>query len=176
MASVISKEAGPDFGELEWRLALWRAGHTKERFEPVSEGDERSTPEPIRPERLGLASAGIRHLSEIVRQLVELCNEPTTDEYGILRPTQHAFDAACQLLIDAAIVSARESRAIPYGCASTDSEGGIRIEWVRPTSSVHLVVPASLDRRSYIYHEVGDAYGTMTATPKKLARWLQEIN
>ena len=176
MASVISKESTPDFSELERRLALSRAGRTKQYFEPVSDGDDRSTPEPIRPERLGLASAGIRHLSAIIRQLDELLNEPESDEYGTLRPSRHAFEAARQLLIDAAIVSAQEGRPIPYGCASTDSEGGIRIEWVRPASSVHLVVPASPDRRSYVYHEVGDQYGTATATPETLARWLREID
>ena len=82
---------------------------------------------------------------------------------------------ASHLLTDAAIVSALKGRQIPLGCASTDSEGGIRIEWVRPTSSVHLVIPASPGRDGYVYHEVGDQYGTVSATPEALARWLREI-
>ena len=65
---------------------------------------------------------------------------------------------------------------IPAGCGSTDSEGGVRIEWVCPTASVHLVVPATSDRKAYIYHEVGDDYATEDATPERLAYWLRQIN
>ncbi len=170
-----SRQAGPDFTELEWRLALARANRSGHEVLPISNSDDRSTPEAIPPERLRLASANIRYLSAIIRQLVELLNGPERDEYGTLRPTRHAFETACRMLTDAAIVSALKGRPIPHGCASTDSEGGIRIEWVRPASSVHLVIPVSANRDGYVYHDVGDEYGTATATPEALARWLQEI-
>jgi hypothetical protein len=113
---------------------------------------------------------------EFTRRLVELRNEAESDEYGTLRASPSAFDAACHLLTDAAIVSARDGRQIPDGCASTDSEGGLRIEWVRPTASVHLVVPATTNTEAYIYHEVDDKFATESATPEALVRWLRLVN
>lgn len=175
MPSSTSVQAGPDFTKLERRLALSLAAHAEQQPAPVSTTDERSTPEQIPPERLRLASANIRYLSAIIGQLVELRNQPERDEYGTLRPSKHAFETACNLLTDAAIVSALIGREIPHGCASTDSQGGVRIEWVRPTSSAHLVVPALADHVGYVYHEIGDDYGTVAATPETLASWLREI-
>ena len=78
------------------------------------------------------------------------------------------------LLIDAAIV-AYPRYGIPAGCASTDSECGVRIEWVRPGASVHLVVPAEESRPPYVYHEVGNDYATEDVTAERLAYWLQSI-
>src|SRR5688572_23931676 len=60
----------------------------------------------------------LRHLSAIFRDLIELRNGPECDEYGVLRPTKHAFDVASQLLIDAARAAAAEERQIPLGHAS----------------------------------------------------------
>ncbi len=74
MPPAIEKQAGPEFSDLEWRFALLRACSLKQAYSGRC-SDERSTPEPIPPERLRLASAEIRHLSAIVRQLVELRNE-----------------------------------------------------------------------------------------------------
>ncbi len=142
----------------------------------VAEDDPRATPDEISPERRQLADAGVLHLSPIVSQLVELWNEPEEeDEYGRLRPTRGAFDRSVGLLVDAAIEAHCEQRRIPSGCVSTDSEGGVRIEWVRPEASVHLVVPASKDNEAYVYHEVGDDYATEDVTPKRLAYWLRWI-
>lgn len=176
MPSTLSRNSAPGATELERRLALSRAAQAIRRSEPDLTEDDRTTPEPVPPERLRLISAKIQHLSAIISQLVELRNEEECDQYGVLRATNHAFDVACDLLVDAAILSALEARSIPHGCASTDAEGGVRIEWIRPTTSVHLVVPASTDREGYVYHEVGEDYGSDPATPEALSRWLREIN
>ena len=136
--------------------------------------DPRVTPDIVSPERLQLADAGILHLSPIVRQLVELWEEPEEDDYGRLRPTREAFDESVRLLVDAAIEAHPQYR-IPAGCVSTDSEGGVRIEWIRPTASVHLVVPAAKDDVAYVYHEVDNDYATEDVTPERLAYWLQRI-
>ena len=110
-----------------------------------------------------------------MRQLVDLWNEPEEeDDYGRLKPTQDAFDMSVQLLVDAAI-EAHPQHQIPSGCVSTDSEGGVRIEWIRPTASVHLVVPAKENHMPYVYHEVGNDYATEDATPERLAYWLCRI-
>ena len=109
-------------------------------------------------------------------QLIDLRKEPKKDDYGRLRPTDDAFNRSFRLLAGAAIEATRQGRVIPAGCGSTDSEGGVRIEWVCPTASVHLVVPATSDRKAYIYHEVGDDYATEDATAERLAYWLRQIN
>jgi hypothetical protein len=119
--------------------------------------------------------ADIKHLSALLQQLNDLKTEPERDDYGILRVNQEAYAAACGLLIDTAIVSALEGCKIPYGCVSTDSEGGVRIEWTSPTSSVRLVVPPSEQKQGYVYHEEGTKYSTEAATPEALARWLRTI-
>ena len=166
------KQTTQEFTELEWKLAVSRFACPP--F--VRPRDDRATPEAIRPERLRLASAGIKYLSAIIRQLVELRNEAEHDEYGVLCASQHAFEAGCLLLIDAAIFSARSGRQIPYGVASTDSQGGIRVEWVRPTASVHLVVAATASQKPYIYHEVPSDFGTEPATAEVFAHWLSKID
>jgi hypothetical protein len=131
----------------------------------------RTTP----PEPLSHASADVRYLSAITEQLGELQNEQERDEHGVLRADRFACETACELLTNAAIILAREYKfVIPYGCASTDSEGGVRIEWIRPTCGVRLVVPAA-PVEAYIYHEVGDTFDTEPATAETLAHWLREI-
>ena len=117
----------------------------------------------------------MKHLSLLIEQLVELGNEPEQDAYGVLRPTKHAFDLASNLLVDAAIASDAEARHVPYGCVSTDAQGGVRVEWVRDSASVHLIVPYSEDRREYVYHEEGTRYATEPATAESLSRWLRII-
>ena len=105
-------------------------------------------------------------LSPIVLQLVELCNGPEDDEFGRLRPTRDAFDAAIQLLSDAALKEACGDRKIPGGCVSTDSEGGVRIEWITDRAGVHLVLPSKKSEPAYLYHELSGDYATEDASPE----------
>jgi len=130
----------------------------------------------VTPERQQLAGAAILHLSPIVGQITELWRAPEEDEYGRLRPTRYAFEESVRCLVDAAIEAYEQGRQIPFGRVSTDSEGGVRIEWIRPSASVHLVIPASKDGARYVYHEVANNYATDDATPERLAYWLRRIN
>ena len=117
-------------------------------------------------------------LELIVRQLVQLRKGPEKDDYGHLRPTREVFDESVHLLVDAAIEAYHQQRRISSGCVSTDSEGGVRIQWIRPAASVVLVVPAAKDCVAYVYHELGELgndYATEDATPKRLAYWLHRI-
>jgi hypothetical protein len=125
-------------------------------------------------ELLKLIEDGNHPLSSIMWQLSDLWKEPEKDDYGRLRPTRDAFDRSVHLLVRAAI-EAYPQRRIPAGCVSTDSEGGVRIEWIRPTASVHLVVPAEKACVAHVYHDVGDDYATEDATPECLAYWLRHI-
>lgn len=148
--------------QLEWECA----------FRDYNE-DPLATPELVSPEREKIADAGILYLSPILQQLYGLQKGPETDDYGRLQPTEHAFGEVIDLLVNAAIDA--YPRQIPSGCVSTDSEGGVRIEWVRETSSVHLVVPAINSSESYVYHEVDNSYATEDATSEGLSNWLKLI-
>jgi hypothetical protein len=157
--------------EIQWAMSL----ATRAIVAQGVPDDASKTPEPVSPERARLANAGILHLSPIVKQLVVLWTGPESDDYGRLKPTQDAFERTVYLLVDAAIDVYPQQREIPFGCVSTDSEGGVRIEWVRDGASVHLAVPARKDDTAYVYHEVAGAFATEDATPKRLADWLHWI-
>lgn len=129
----------------------------------------------IPPARQAIVDSGIRHMSSILGQLVELRNSPEHDDYGRLQPTEPAFETAWDLLVNAAICAHCESREIPRGCACTDSDGGVRIEWNRPSASVRLNVPAEPKAPAYVYHEVGDDYAAEDATPELLSYWLRVV-
>jgi len=175
MPSIIDERTLPEPNEAEWQFSLALARQAITRSRPPQIADPRATPEPVPQTRLNLAKAGIRHLSAILREMVELWNGPESDEHGILRPTKYAFDEASRILVDAAIIAAREGREIPIGCVSTDSQGGVRVEWVRDNAGVHLAVPASIGETAYVYHELGDKYATADATPETLAGCLRDI-
>jgi hypothetical protein len=160
----------------EW-AAVWQV--VRKLYDREKRNRKRSeipTPPRVPESHYLLASADIRHLSSLVRQLAALRECEEADEYGVLRASEHAYNEACQLLIDATITAALERREIPDACVSTDSEGGVRIEWIRPQRSVHLVIPCDPPRQPYLYHEVGDAYGTERATAGALAYWLRGID
>lgn len=171
MPVTIAIESNWQPTELEWKLAYYQATdigvHQK--------NDGRATPPAIPEGRVKVASANIKYLSAIMQQLVELRNEAESDELGTLRATKVAFDAACDLVTDAAILCAIERRQIPYAFASTDTQGGIRIEWRRPTETVQLVLPASPDREPYIYFEKPSGHGVSPATADQLASHLANI-
>lgn len=173
MPSIIEENEDISTQGIEWGMyeseILWAAQRTSR---PV---DKRTTSS-ISSERFGLALANIRYLSDVIRQLIELREAEESDEYGTLRADKDAYETACQLVTDAAIVLGNDKRAIPRGNASTDAEGGVRIEWIRKNASVHLVVPAKSKAPPYVYHEVDGPYSTVAATAESLARWLKLID
>jgi hypothetical protein len=163
----------PRKAEIQW---AWRRAEEVAAPDRTAEAeDPRATPGSVSPERQQLAGAGILHLSSILQQLIELWVGPENDDYGRLRPTRDAFERTIELLVDTAIDGHFERRQVPHGCVSTDSEGGVRIEWIRVAACVHLVVPTTKSATAYVYHEVGSDYATEDATPECLARWLREI-
>lgn len=172
--TLTGKTSGPEINELDLELA--RARFARAWSLETRRTDERVVDRPITPGHSRIASAEIKHLSALIGQLVELRQAEESDEYGTLRATEAAYGLACSLLIDAAIIAALEGRRqIPHANVSTNSEGGVRIEWVRPTHSVHLAIPATSDRPAYIYHEVGNEYAAEPVSPERLAYRLREI-
>lgn len=165
-----------EFNDIELQLAYAQAARSLVAAAAVRDRHATTTPPPISPYGKVVA-AGIKFLSPLLRELEELRTAtPEKDEYGVLRATKHAYTTAADVLINAAIVAGLSGRQIPRGIVSTDSEGGIRIEWNRPHRSVRLIVPFSAERDGYVYHQEGSQYGTAAAIPESLAQWLRGID
>ena len=139
--------------------------------------DELATPE-LPESHLRLVRADVKELSGLLEQLSELRQEEPTDDYGILRLDETVFGHARELLTDTTIVLATEhGTKMPYGCASTDSEGGLCIDWLRSDRAVNLVIPATDQKLPYLYHELGPDHAVeYEVTPERLATWLRIIN
>lgn len=92
------------------------------------------------------------------------------DDYGILRPTEHAFSATWDLL--AAVLCALPE-PYPTAAVGSDAEGGIRVQWFGRTRQVRFVVGASATDLSYVYWQEGEAYGLESPViPEILLPWL----
>jgi hypothetical protein len=87
-------------------------------------------------------------LSVTLYRLVELLSEPDEDEFGIARPSKHAFCTALHLMTDAAVASGGH---LPRGNAATDTEGGIYLIWKQSSREVRLAIPHSHPQAPYIY-------------------------
>ena len=112
-------------------------------------------------------------ISRILDLLKE--EEDCEDEYGAVVPTEHA------LLNVLAILGETHNELqtfFPRAAASVSFDGGIRIQWMHPHSSVRLVIPGGPDEDGYIYFEDEDYYDTESVSAKNLAyrmNWLQRI-
>ena len=169
-----AETATRELDDLDFRLAYAQAVRVLSRT-PIK-SDRRSTTPPV-SQHGSVRAAGIKFLSPLLAALEELRTmTPEADDYGALRATKFAYTTAADLLINAAIIAGLDGRQIPRGVASTDSEGGVRIEWVRPNKNVHLAIPATPERDGYIFHQMGAECGTELPTPELLAKWLNGID
>ncbi|GAA6621821.1 hypothetical protein [Scytonema sp. NUACC26] len=111
-----------------------------------------------------------------LKRLVALLEEDETDEYGVLQPSQHAFNLGMRLVLDA--YEAMSDR-FPRASASTDEDGGIRLTWRKQSSEreVRLVCPGDANQQAYLYHEFGDNYAVVPdVTASTLVQWLEWLN
>jgi hypothetical protein len=121
----------------------------------------------------------MKELGAILRQILDLANGDSTDDDGVLAPTVHAMGQTTRLLIHASTIVWQHCMAtgrtfiFPRGFVSTDSEGGLRIEWTKPGASLRLVIAAGETGKSYLYFEFEDKYGSeRQVTAELMGRWL----
>ena len=119
----------------------------------------------------------MRELGSIMCQIFDMANGAPTDDDGVLAPTKHSMTQTTSLLIQASTIVWRHTSGLaftfPRGFVSTDSEGGLRIEWTKPGASLRLVIAANNHGKSYLYYEFGDKYGSERhVTAELLGRWL----
>ena len=121
------------------------------------------------------ASSDYNAMVSRVLGLLQEEDDEQEDDYGAVVPTRTALSNALTILGGAF----RELQTVfPLAAATVSFDGGIRIQWMRPVSSLRLVIPGDEGEEAYIYHEHEDEYGTETASALNLAkriRWLQRI-
>ncbi len=106
----------------------------------------------------------------VLARLKALLRQEDSDEFGVLKPTDYAFDLATGLVQEASTLGP----TMPKGSVATDSQGGVRITWFREDREVELVCPAGPDSSPYIYHEAGSDYALHEdASGRALASWLR---
>jgi hypothetical protein len=113
-------------------------------------------------------------IDQILADVRDLLTEDVEDDNGMLRPTQDAFSWTVLMLTGASITSHADW---PLGCVSTDTAGGIRIEWRSHTGEIRLIAHASDATKNYIYHQCGDVHGIDDTDmhPGKLIWWLNSL-
>lgn len=176
MTTTSFEETITRLSDVDLDAGIARAAWMQKSAEDDAERADRNSTPNVRIQVEQIGGGNIRDLSAVISQLIALWKSPVKDHRGRLRPETAAFELAIQLLVDASIaLKIDHKRPVPHGCVSPDFEGGIRVEWVRARSSVHLVIPAN-SSDAYLYHEVNDDYGTDDkVTAEGLASRLQRI-
>ncbi|PSB01374.1 hypothetical protein [Merismopedia glauca] len=114
--------------------------------------------------------------TQTLKSLLELLDLEDDDEYGTLRPTESAFKTTINLIVEA---YEHLGEHFPQGRASTDDEGGIRINWKNRAQDLRvcLFCPSNLSEKAYIYHQKNDEYASDEQVDGvTLVRWLDWFN
>ena len=151
---------------------LYELSRTSQNREPIPiKIASKITPEAEQATRLEKQGIEIVH-----ERLIELLQEEDEDEYGVLKPTTHAFNTAWELVSGA---SELLKKSFPKASASTDDKGGVRLTWTRlePEREIRLVCPSDKSKKTYLYHESSDKHGIIEDVKAlTLAGWLQWFN
>ena len=119
----------------------------------------------------------IKDLEITIERINELLEDDEEDEYGeIIIPTDHAIETAIELVSEAArLIPKRFFKA----WISTEDLGGVRLDWSKSEleKEVRLVIPATSDKKIYLYHENVNEYGVeYNVSAKTLSHWLSWID
>lgn len=131
------------------------------------------------------SESGVPGLTAVLDRIGQLRTPGPEDD--AVPPTQHASDRVQVILRETAAIMSQQRRAaqdatweFPSGYATTDDDGGIRIEWWHElTHGVHLVVGAIPDSREYLFAKFGMSdQGNLErpADPQRLATLLHQLN
>ena len=123
-----------------------------------------------------VASIEVQEITVTLKRLVELLESEDEDDYGILKPSDYAFKTIMNLVLEAHFLM---GNSFPRASASTDYQGGIRLDWTSLQSDreVCLVCPFSPERAVYIYHQTSDDYAVEDdISPSILVKWLEWFN
>jgi hypothetical protein len=108
-------------------------------------------------------------LNLALSQLVDVFRNPDEEE---VKPTSYAFVTAYNLLLSAKR-QPPTLKTFPSASVAADDNGNIFVFWRDRRRKLHLFVPISSEKRTYIYHEDGDSYAVeYDITGQTLANWL----
>jgi hypothetical protein len=117
-------------------------------------------------------------LKRLLAKLVELSYGDENDDFGRLKPTTYALFTTTLLLMRVARGLPR-GVAFPHGALSTDSVGGVRIEWRNGGRNVRLVVASNPSNPHYIYYEEGEQFDVITPVSithlRERIKWLLSV-
>ena len=109
-------------------------------------------------------------LVEMIGDLVGTVVSNDYDEDDFLRPTDYSINTLWEVLVGA---GQQVKSPIPLGSVVADGNGGLRVEWIRSSGEVRLVVAPGRGGKSYIYHECGGKYSVhYNPSAQKLSSWL----
>ncbi len=112
-------------------------------------------------------------LTLTLRRLIELLEGEDEDEYGILKPTDYAFKAVVNLILEA---NSLVSTDFPKASVSTDHQGGIRLAWTSldHEREVCLFCPSNSSAPMDVYHVSENEEGVEDVTSvATLVKWLE---
>lgn len=117
------------------------------------------------------------NLQLVLSRIAQLLNEPETDDFGIARPSDFAYETAVNLLNAAA---PRMKSTFPRGTAVVDHEGGIQLSWMGTDRQLHLIIRAHPTSRHllFYYFPSGHRVRGLEAGPSAaevLASWLDSF-
>lgn len=118
----------------------------------------------------------VDNFTRTIKSLLELLDLEKEDEYGTLRPVDYSFKTTINLLIEAYGIL---GEIFPKGAATTDDQGGIRINWKNRDKNcrVCLFCPSNSEENAYIYHQYNDDYGSdEQVSVSSLVKWLSWFN
>jgi hypothetical protein len=93
-------------------------------------------------------------LAEVLAEINNLAFQVEEDEYGLVRPSYHAFKHCLRLVLT---LAQRGVLAKPSSI-STDPNGAIRIVWTSDDREAELVCPSEEGEAPYIYSSSSEKY------------------
>ncbi|NER34285.1 MAG: hypothetical protein F6J93_09665 [Oscillatoria sp. SIO1A7] len=120
----------------------------------------------------------VTNFTTTLKWIMELLELEEEDDYGILKPTEYAFQTAMQLVVEAyEFLGNRFPRS---SNSSTDEAGGIILTWKNydKTGKVMLFCPASSEEAAFIYHKTPQQSAAAVdkeVSSSKLAYWLEGL-
>jgi hypothetical protein len=114
----------------------------------------------------------VSNFTSTITSLLALLELATEDDYGVLRPTHETFKKTLTLLL---IAYEYLGERFPQGIASSDDQGGIRINWRNRQKDrrICLFLPANPHEIAYIYHQSHQDYASeQEVSGATLASWL----
>lgn len=129
------------------------------------------SPQPVRMRRDENLVASAADLADLFAKINNLAFAPEEDQYGLVRPSQHAFKWCFSLLAE--IVQRSGTMRAPSDVAA-DRNADIRISWRLGGRLAELVCPSDQAEDPYIYHSSEQEFAIAErVTAEQLSGWIR---